>query len=116
MLEQQPNDIEKLTEIGEFMETIVEKSDTLLEDIAAMTSHYEILEELQVLPAGRTSRRAYFPPPRPPVPAIAPCPPSYSPCMCMRMPKRACPGLWGLRRRRPHLLALGLLKSTRPPT
>ena len=77
MLEQQPNDIEKLTEIGEFMETIVEKSDTLLEDIAAMTSHYEILEELQVLPAGRTSRRAYFP--QGVLPPTAPARASYSP-------------------------------------
>ena len=84
MLEQQPNDIEKLTEIGEFMETIVEKSDTLLEDIAAMTSHYEILEELQVLPAGRASRRAYVPQgvlvfPQGVLPPTAPARASYSP-------------------------------------
>ena len=46
-LDQQPSDIEKLTEISEFMATLTEKSDELEETIQMMTDHYEVLEDLQ---------------------------------------------------------------------
>ena len=46
-LDQQPNDIEKLTEISEFMQTLTDKSDELQEAILEMTEHYEALEALQ---------------------------------------------------------------------
>ena len=46
-LDQQPSDIEKLTEISEFMATLTEKSDELEATIQMMTDHYEVLEDLQ---------------------------------------------------------------------
>ena len=47
MLQEQPKDIEKLTEISEFIETVVQKSEELQVGIDSMTEHYECLEGLQ---------------------------------------------------------------------
>ena len=46
-LQEQPKDIEKLTEISEFMVTLMEKSEELQVQIETMTAHFEVLETLQ---------------------------------------------------------------------
>ena len=46
-LQEQPKDIEKLTEISEFIATVQTASEELQADIDKMTEHYEVLEELQ---------------------------------------------------------------------
>ena len=45
-LQEQPKDIEKLTEISEFIATVQTASEELQADIDKMTEHYEVLEEL----------------------------------------------------------------------
>ena len=46
-LQEQPKDIEKLTEISEFMLSLDARSEELQESIGLMTEHFEALEDLQ---------------------------------------------------------------------